>query len=173
MVALALVLVVLVLVLAAAVLLGSSASYDLSVLGATVPVTSSGVFLAGAAAMLVLGLALTLLVLGLRRGSARRRKLKALRSAAVAPPGASTPGTPQGGQSTRTGSAPGTPADTAPSAPASSAPTGGSSAAGSAAALDARATPTSPVAGTPPTTSTERQALLAEADEAADDPSRR
>ncbi len=146
MVALALVLLVLVLLFAGAVLLGSSASFDLTLLGATVPVTSAGVFLAGAAAMLVACLALTLLVVGLRRSRARRRRIKALRSAAVATPGPSAQGS--GGPRTeisRSGDA-GT---------SGTARTTGGSSAGSADA--------------PSTTAAERQSLLDETDEATRD----
>lgn len=93
MVALALVLMVLALVATVIVLASNAGVYDLAVLGASVPVTSGGVFLAGAATMLVFAVGLALLVLGLRRARARRRRLKALRSAAAPQP--ATPATRQ------------------------------------------------------------------------------
>lgn len=77
--------VVLLLIVAAftiAVVVSNPGVQDLSVFGASIPVNDAGVYFTGAGAMLVVILALQLLRTGARREMARRKEIRALKSAA-------------------------------------------------------------------------------------------
>lgn len=84
MVVFALILLALVAVFCVAIVVSPPEFYDLSLFGALIPVNTTGVFVAGAAAMLVALVALGLLRMGLRRSRAKRKELKTLRSNAPA-----------------------------------------------------------------------------------------
>jgi ABC-type nickel/cobalt efflux system permease component RcnA len=75
------VLLLIVVVFTVAVVVSNPAVFNLSVFGANIPVTASGVYFAGAGAMLVLILAAALLRRGVRREIRRRKQVKTLRSA--------------------------------------------------------------------------------------------
>jgi hypothetical protein len=83
MIALAGVLLLIVVVFSVAVVAGNPTVFDLSIFGAHIPVTAGGVYLNGAGAMLVLLLAAMLMRRGIKRGLARRRKVKQLSTAAA------------------------------------------------------------------------------------------
>jgi flagellar biosynthesis/type III secretory pathway M-ring protein FliF/YscJ len=91
MVPLALILLVLVAVLVVAILVSNPQTYDLSIFGAVIPVTSAGVFFTGAVAMAVTILALMLLRIGIRRARARRQQVKALEASRGAAAGTASP----------------------------------------------------------------------------------
>lgn len=145
MVVFALILLALVVVFSVAIVVSPPEFYDLSLFGALVPVNTTGVFVAGASAMLVALLALGLLRMGLRRSRAKRKELKALRSNAPA------------GSQTRASESRDTPAAKTSAASAPSAP-------------GRSGTPASPASGgaqdsgRTTTTAAERQAMLDEAD---------
>ena len=76
------VLLLIVVVFSIAIVISNPAILDLSIFGAHLPVTAGGVYFTGAAAMLVLVLALDLLRRGIRREVRRRRRVKSLQAAA-------------------------------------------------------------------------------------------
>jgi hypothetical protein len=80
MVAVALILLVLVAVLTVGILVSNPDIYDLSIFGAVVKVSSAGIFLTGAIAMALTIVGLLLLRVGIRRGRARRKEIKALQA---------------------------------------------------------------------------------------------
>lgn len=82
MIPIAAVLMLIIIAFSVAVVVSNPAVFDLSIFGAAIPVTTSGVYFTGAGAMLVLVLALVLLRRGLKRGMARRRQVRALQNAA-------------------------------------------------------------------------------------------
>ncbi len=82
MIPIAAVLLLILVVFSVAVVVSNPAVFDLSIFGASIPVTTSGVYFTGAGAMLVLVLALALLRRGLKREMARRRQVRALQNAA-------------------------------------------------------------------------------------------
>ena len=80
MVAVALILLVLVAVLTLGIVVSNPDIYDLSIFGAVVHVSSAGIFLTGAIAMALTIVAVLLLRIGIRRGRARRKEIKALQA---------------------------------------------------------------------------------------------
>lgn len=154
------VLLLIIIVFSVAVVVSNPGVFDLSIFGATIPVTTAGVYFTGAGAMLVLILAAALMRRGLRREMARRKQVRALQNAAGVKslPAASRPTRPTGGAraagTSQTPSAPST-AGTDTSSPSRD----GS---GSATASDESTTGPRPEAGT---TLAERQALQDEAEE--------
>ena len=90
MVVLGLILLVLVAVLVIAIFVSNPDIYDLSIFGAVLNVTSAGIFITGAITMAVTILALLLLRTGIRRGQARRQRLKELAASDAAAAGSST-----------------------------------------------------------------------------------
>lgn len=82
MIPIAVVLLLIVAVFSIAVVVSNPGVQDLSIFGASIPVNDAGVYFTGAGAMLVLILALQLLRTGARREMARRKEIRALKSAA-------------------------------------------------------------------------------------------
>jgi hypothetical protein len=76
------VLILIVVVFSVAVVVSNPQVFTLSIFGAGVPVTASGVYFNGAGAMLVFVLAALLLRRGVKRELARRKQVRALRRAA-------------------------------------------------------------------------------------------
>jgi hypothetical protein len=76
------VLLLIIVVFSVAVVVSNPGVFELSIFGATIPVTAAGVYFTGAGAMLVLILAAALMRRGLRREMARRKQVKALQNAA-------------------------------------------------------------------------------------------
>jgi hypothetical protein len=154
------VLLLIILVFSVAVVVSNPGVFELSIFGATIPVTAAGVYFTGAGAMLVLILAAALMRRGVRREMARRKQVRALQNAAGVKslPTTSRAAKDSGGsQAADTSRAPGTPttARTDSGTPARD----GS---GSATAADEGTDGSKPEAGT---TLAERQALLDEAEE--------
>jgi hypothetical protein len=163
MIPIALILLLIVILFSIAVVIGNPGVFDLSIFGAIIPVNTTGVYLTGAGAMLVLILALGLLRVGTRRSMARRKQVKALKQEANAGQPTAKPDTASPGSAARTGAdspatAPGTPAHTKSDEPAARHP-------------DLPSNETADVSTT--TSSAEREDLLAEVDETTrDDPPR-
>lgn len=70
------VLLVIIIVFSVAVVVSNPAVFDLSIFGATIPVTAAGIYFTGAGAMLVLILAAALMRRGITRDRAHRRQLR-------------------------------------------------------------------------------------------------
>ena len=90
MVAVALILLVLVAVLTVGIVVSNPDIYDLSIFGAVVRVSSAGIFLTGAITMALTIVALLLLRIGIRRGRARRKEIKALQASSDKVPSETT-----------------------------------------------------------------------------------
>jgi len=90
MVAVALILLVLVAVLTVGIVVSNPDIYDLSIFGAVVRVSSAGIFLTGAITMALTIVALLLLRIGIRRGRARRKEIKALQASSEKVPSETT-----------------------------------------------------------------------------------
>jgi hypothetical protein len=90
MVAVALILLVLVAVLTVGIVVSNPDIYDLSIFGAVVRVSSAGIFLTGAITMALTIVALLLLRIGIRRGRARRKEIKALQASSDKVPSQTT-----------------------------------------------------------------------------------
>jgi hypothetical protein len=169
MIPIALILLLIVIVFSIAVVVSNPTVYELSIFGAQIPVQTAGVYFTGAGAMLVLIVALGLLRVGWRRSMARRKQVKTLKKAAdgKAPKPA--------GSSASSGSSASTAAadrgSAQPAVPAASA--GAEPATGSTPATAPSAGSRSTAGDQPSTTAADREALLAEVDEATrDDPKR-
>lgn len=153
MIPIAVVLLLIVAVFTIAVVVSNPGVQELSIFGASIPVNDAGVYLTGAGAMLVLILALQLLRTGARREMARRKEIRALKSAAGGQePDADHTGDAYGGEEESS-----SPSDDAASSDNPTQETEKSS-------LDLPDD-----AEKPTTTSAERQALLDETDELAGD----
>ena len=115
MVAVALILLVLVAVLTLGIVVSNPDIYDLSIFGAVVHVSSAGIFLTGAIAMALTIVAVLLLRIGIRRGRARRKEIKALQASsdkAAASPEADSTTSDTSQTSTASDSAPTEPTST-------------------------------------------------------------
>jgi hypothetical protein len=76
------VLLLIIVIFTVAVVVSNPAVFDLSLFGARISVNTAGIYFTGAGAMLVLILAADLMRRGLKRRRARRRQVKALKTAA-------------------------------------------------------------------------------------------
>ncbi len=115
MVAVALILLVLVAVLTLGIVVSNPDIYDLSIFGAVIHVSSAGIFLTGAIAMALTIVAVLLLRIGIRRGRARRKEIKALQASsdkAAASPEADSTTSDTSQTSTASDSAPTEPTST-------------------------------------------------------------
>jgi hypothetical protein len=157
------ILLLIVIVFSIAVVVSNPAVYQLSIFGAQIPVQAAGIYFTGAGAMLVLIVGLVLLRVGWRRSMARRKQVKTLKKEAKGKAVAPSAG------SGATADA-GTAQPAVASRPADSATT---RSAGSATAPSATGASAATSGQQPGTTAAEREALLAEVDEATrDDPKR-
>ncbi len=179
MIPVALILLAIVILFCVAVVVSNPVAVTLSVFGLEIPLQTPAVFFTGAATMLVTIVALWLLRVGVRRERARRKELKTLKKAAKADAKATPATSPAASGSTTSGS-------TASGSTALGSTTSGSSAArppvdsGSVVPQQSATGPAEiPPAGArqtgdgPTTTAADREALLAEVDDATrDDPPR-
>lgn len=76
------VLMLIIIVFSVAVVVSNPDVFDLSIFGARISVNTAGIYFTGAGAMLVLLLAIALMRKGIKREMARRKQVKALKSAA-------------------------------------------------------------------------------------------
>ncbi|WP_344808791.1 hypothetical protein [Microlunatus ginsengisoli] len=174
MIPIALILLAIVILFCVAVVVSNPVAVTLSVFGLEIPLQTPAVFFTGAATMLVTIVALWLLRVGVRRERARRKELKTLKKAAkadakataatsTAATGSTASGSTASGSTASGSSAARPPVDSGPVVPQQSAT-------GQAGIPPAGARQTG---DGPTTTAADREALLAEVDDATrDDPPR-